>query len=310
MLHTLQTNLQGDVGKTLEDRLNIHLPAFQVTLLAELDRREIASKASWQTQLESLLESYLGSQQVNSQRSPETKNALQNSQNSEAGDNVTSIESTSGLHFDMISECPWPFMGISADPEVTNAIYMWWENEYRKLMWIQEQPLNNNISIASQMVALARMGKGRVAAYSFRKRSISRPIDQLIDFIYSLIWRFCEWSPQLPESKLPQPDGTKDCLPAALAFLRDLISQHHRRCLVIIEGIDLLKHVVDIDLKALFDVLRGRHMKTLVTTLEYSLILADQVAVVDYVDASQSTDFSGFYSLEDFKAAYLLDDDI
>jgi hypothetical protein len=63
MLHTLQTNLQGDVGKTLEDRLNIHLPALQATLLAELDRREIASKASWQTQLENLLESYLGSQQ-------------------------------------------------------------------------------------------------------------------------------------------------------------------------------------------------------------------------------------------------------
>jgi hypothetical protein len=310
MLHTLQTNLQGDVGKTLEDRLNIHLPALQATLLAELDRREIASKASWQTQLENLLESYLGSQQVNSQRSPKTKNALQNSQTSEAGDSVTSMESTSGLHSDMISECPWPFMGISADPEVTNAIYMWWENEYRKLMWIQEQPPNNNISIASQMVALARTGKGRVAAYSFRKRSVSRPIDQLIDLIYSLIWRFCEWSPQLPESKLPQPDGTKDCLPGALAFLRDLISQHHRRCLIVIEGIELLKYVVDIELKALLDVLRGRHMKTLVTTFEYSLILADQVALVDYVDVSQSTDFTGFYSLEDFKAAYLLDDDI
>lgn len=310
MLHTLQTNLQGDVGKTLEDRLNIHLPALQATLLAELDRREIASKASWQTQLENLLESYLGSQQINFQRSPETKYAPQNSQTSEAGDSVRSLESTSGLHFEMISECPWPFMGISADPEVTSAIYMWWKNEYRKLMWIQEQPPNNNISIASQMVALASTGKSRVAAYSLRKRSISRPIGQLIDLIYSLIWRFCEWSPQLPESKLPQPDGTKDCLPGALAFLRDLISQHHRRCLVVIEGIDLLKYVVDIDLKALFDVLRGRHMKTLVTTLEYSLILADQVAVVDYVDASQSTDFSGFYSLEDFKAAYLLDDDI
>jgi hypothetical protein len=187
---------------------------------------------------------------------------------------------------------------------------MWWENEYRKLMWIQEQPPNNSISLASQMVALARTDNGRVAAYSFRKRRISRPIDQLTDLTYSLIWIFCEWSPQLPESTLPQPGGTKDCLPGALAFLRDLISQHHRRCLIVIEGIDLLKYVVDIKLRALFDVLRGKHMKTLVTTFEYSLLLADQVAVVDYVDASQSTDFSGFYSLEDFKAAYLFDDDI
>jgi hypothetical protein len=161
MLHTLQTSLQGDVGKTLEDRLNIHLPALQATLLAELDRREIASKASWQIQLENLLESYLGSQQVNFQRSPETRNALQNRQTSEAGDSVTIIESTSGLHYDMINECPWPLMGISADPEVTNAIYMWWENAYSKLMWIQEQPPNNNSSLASQMVALARTGNGR-----------------------------------------------------------------------------------------------------------------------------------------------------
>lgn len=38
MLHELQTNLKGDVGKALGERLDIHLPTLQTNLLNELSQ--------------------------------------------------------------------------------------------------------------------------------------------------------------------------------------------------------------------------------------------------------------------------------
>ena len=55
MLHELQTNLKGDVGKVLGERLDIHLPTLQTNLLNVLSQRNKTEYAAWNTQLETLL---------------------------------------------------------------------------------------------------------------------------------------------------------------------------------------------------------------------------------------------------------------
>lgn len=53
--------LRGDVGKTVEERLNVQPPALHKTLLEVLSQRDASVQATPQAQLEKLLESYLGS---------------------------------------------------------------------------------------------------------------------------------------------------------------------------------------------------------------------------------------------------------
>ncbi|PMD52970.1 uncharacterized protein K444DRAFT_635891 [Hyaloscypha bicolor E] len=68
MLHSLLSSFLEDVSKSLEEKLNVQLPALQTSLLDALLKRDVLL----QVQLEKLLESYLDSQRIQFSPSPAT----------------------------------------------------------------------------------------------------------------------------------------------------------------------------------------------------------------------------------------------
>jgi hypothetical protein len=161
MLHELQTNLKGDVGKALGERLDIHLPTLQTNLLNELSQRNKAPYATWNTQLETLLVSYLGGKrmELSPLPAPSYTTTAERVYNSKVlmENLMTTWSRFRGKRqfasIDKPNEYTYPVQGLLADPEVTTSIKDRWATTEPE---VHEAPqATQEHSMATKMVALA-----------------------------------------------------------------------------------------------------------------------------------------------------------
>jgi hypothetical protein len=332
MLHELQTNLKGDVGKALGERLDIHLPTLQTNLLNELSQRNETAYATWNTQLETLLVSYLGGKRMELSPSPApsyttTAERVYNSKVLMENLMTTWSRFRGKRQFtsiDKLNKDSYPVQGLLADPDVTTSIEDWWATAEPDILWIHEAPqATQENSMATNMVALAHAAQVPVvASFCSWLDSEGKPfnqVDQFIELLYQSIWHFCENVPEdfstsldLSASRFSVLDGTADSIQAALSILEDLISQHSGRHLVIIDGLDILcsseDPVLADRLIALLNILMNiKHRvitKTLILTTQHMRLLAELPGLVRKVDASSLDGSGGFFSLSDFERGF------
>jgi hypothetical protein len=324
IVHTLPADIKGGIQESFEEKLNVHFPAFQATLLAELARRDYTMQAAWKDELMNLLETFLGSQRINLSSSP-APGALAPVSASPAitptmlKANAAYLESRYQL--DLLKNCEYPIMGITADSEVTSHLESWWTAAGSEFLWVQTSPLAmGERPLASDMVALSRAASLLPAVYfcqrSNRDGAAPRQMDIFIDLVYSLIYQLCisiteEVSCQLDlsASRFTALDGTVRSILEALDLLRDLLPLRPGRTLLLIDGLEILDFsndsVLEEHLKMLFEILRSRDndvmIKTLITTQGHSGAVLDEVGWECTVDASMSSSADGFFSLTDFE---------
>ena len=320
MIHTMQEDFQGDVGKSLENGLSVHLSALQTTLLAELSKRDQSIQASWQTQLENLLRSYLEPQKKITTNLIDVTTVSEKMYTSDILTENTEHLRTK-FQSGILNECTWPITGIETDPEVSRAIHAWWETDKSEILCIRHPlPDDGTPSLGFEMIALAQAAKCRLAAYSFRRieydRGVPPAIDLLMNLVYSLLYQLCLTTAAVSTAldfsapAFAALDGSEESLPVSLKLLTDLLSLGSSRLLVIIDGFEVLDAANDSagesHVKALFDILKrnetGRTVKTLISTQERSALLADQLDLEQYVDASASDNFAGFFALADLES--------
>ena len=329
MIDVLQSNLKGDVEKSLEDRLNVHLPVLQTKLLAELSERDISAQATWQVQLENLLESYLGPQRVTlpsytaeaEQRpTPATSNSVLY-RGSILRVNVSHLQAS--CSDSILEQYSHQMTGITTDTNVIWKIQNWWCSEKPEFVCVQcgpsQQPIER--SIGSDIAALGRAANVNVIAHSCQRINSAgmahSPTEEFINLVYCMIYELCNnWqedfstSRDLSKARFMQLDYTPDSIPSALELLCDLLSLKRSRCLVVIEWMDILDSsndpALEMHLKSLFALLRSKEgiacLKTFITTESYSRMIVDEVREENYVDASLDNDSAGFLSLTEFEA--------
>lgn len=323
MLHTLQVSFKDDVGKSLENTLDVQLPAFKATVLAELSQRDEMVHTTWQRQLEiileKLLERYLGPPQVILSSASTLVNTTENLYTPQMlKKSIFQFESR--CQSAITSEFYNPVMGIVSDPEVTGAIQTWWESKGSEILWIQV-PTEDTVqrSIARDFVAMAHEANIRLAAYfCHRIDANGAPFNQsaqFVELLYSFICQICNsfikdvsTSVDLRASRFSDLDGTVNSTSSALLLLRDLLEITSERVAVVINGLEMLDYsndsILEGHLKYFLELLgngtQAATIKTLITTEEHSP-MAMMAAGSSMVDASLSDSSEGFYSLNEFE---------
>jgi hypothetical protein len=127
------------VGKSLEEKLNVQLPALQASLLGDLSKRDVLL----QVQLEKLLESYLGSQRIQFSPSPATAIAAE------------SVYTPAMLKFPLATKPNPPHISgvFQAAKEIVQAIQSWWSLKSSDILWVQNcSRLVDEHSVARDLV--------------------------------------------------------------------------------------------------------------------------------------------------------------
>jgi hypothetical protein len=196
------------VGKALGERLDIHPPTLQTNLLNELSQRIKTEYATWNTQLETLV-NYLGGKRMELSPSPAPSNTTTAEwvYNSKVlMENLMTTWSQFGgkrqfASIDKPNEYTYPVQGLLADPEVTTSIEDWWATAEPEILWIHEAPqATQEHSMAANMVALAHAAQVPVvASFCSWLDSKGKPfnqVDQFIELLYESIRHFCESAPR------------------------------------------------------------------------------------------------------------------
>lgn len=325
MIHTLQTDPQGRIGKSLEENLQVHLPAFQTTLLAALAQRDDSAQTNRNKELRNLLEelfeNYFGSQSVFIRTStvpsePTTSRPASGMTSNILMDHVSHLAGR--YQKPLIEACIYPSVGITADSEITTKLQQWWMVASSEILWVQSPQDSGQTALASEMIALSSESDLPVVAYFCQRvdadgQALSQ-MEIFIDMIYSMIYQLCKCFSHhasvpidMNASQFSALDGTTRSLPKALELIRDLLAVNVNRQLFIIDGMDILDFsddsVLEGHLKALFVLLRGKDqhgvIKTLITTEGHSGMILDEVGWEGTVDASLSDSSDGFLSLGD-----------
>jgi hypothetical protein len=126
------SSFRGVMGKSLEEKLNVQLPALQTSLLNALSKRDVLL----QVQLEKLLESYLDSQKIQFSPSPAMTIAAESVYNpAMSKGNVSHVMSKFPL---ATKPDPPHISGIfQAAGEIVQAIQSWWSSKSSDILWFQ-----------------------------------------------------------------------------------------------------------------------------------------------------------------------------
>jgi hypothetical protein len=148
MLHSLLSSFRWGGGKSLEEKLNVQLPALQASLLDDLSKRDVLL----QVQLEKLLESYLGSQRIQFSPSPATAIAAESVYTlAMLKDNVSHVK----LKFSLATQPDPPHISgiFQAAEEIVEAIQSWWSLKRSDILWVQNcSRLVDEHSVARDLV--------------------------------------------------------------------------------------------------------------------------------------------------------------
>lgn len=325
MLHTLETTPKADVGKSLEDKLNIHLPAFQNKLVAELSERNISNQTDWKEELKSmledLLERYLGPQTVILGLSSATTGEREFRKNLVDFPDSPRILGNLEARFqsDLLRHCSYPIVGITDDLEVTYKLQTWWTTPNSGCIWIQTSRDHDQKSLASDMIAMSYAAEVSFVAYFCQRITsdgiILTQMEHFIDLVYSLIYQLAfDSAGNRTEvgdaSQWCALTGSKDSLPVVLEFLHILIAQKRGRLLIVIDSMDLVDNSNDRLLEQymamFFQILRNQEhqaiIKIILTTSNHSGMILDEVGWENTVDAGLSSSSDGFFPLDEFES--------
>jgi hypothetical protein len=260
MLHTLETTPKTDAGKSLEDKLNIHLPAFQNTLVAELSQQNISNQANWKeelkTMLEDFLERYLGPQKVAlSLLPPETGAQASSKESIDFPDGPRKLGNLkTRFQSELLQRCSYPIVGIVDDPEVTYRLQTWWGTPRSECLWVQTSRDHDENSLASDMIAMSYAAKAPFVAYCCQRITpdgyVASQIEHFIDLIYSLTYQlaFDSEGNRMDVgdiSKRCALTGSKETLPTVLDFFQELIALKTGRLLTVINDMDIIDYSND-----------------------------------------------------------------
>lgn len=320
----MPADIKSGYDETLEEKLNVHFPAFQAVLLSELSKRDHAMQAAWESEISRVLEKYLGSQRLILTTTPSVEEPAPAVANvvTPAALKAYSAHLKSRYQSKLVEDCNFPLHGIPADSEITGRLQSWWGSETSEILWVQAPPLDiAEKSFASYVVALSQAADFPAMTYFCQRvNADGYPLsqsDSFIDLVYSLIYQLCSCITDdisdpvdLSDSRFSTLDGTLRSVPDAFSLFKDLLSLKSGRQLLIIDGIEILDYSNDpcfeAYLKTLFQIIGGRDennvIKTLITTEGHSGVVLDQVGWENTVDASLSSSADGFYSISEFKA--------
>lgn len=323
MLDTLQKEPKDDIGRSVQEALNIHLPAFQNTLLTEWPRREdstqLVRRDELKSLLEDLLENYLGSQRVIFAAESETQTS--------ATTNILEPLSHLSSRYQavLVKECRYSIVGITADADITWKMQTWWASQNSNILWIQTAPEDfSQRPLATDIIALAHVAGIPCFAYFCQRHDQNgRALDKMETFanlVYSVLFQVCQHATQQRDTaELPgiigsakEVDGTTRALPAALLLLQELLTlKSTQSCLLVLDGMEILEYsnnaFLEEELRAFLKLLGSNdvYTKALIITEGHSGIILEEVGWENSVDASMGNGSDGFFSIEDLKVVSL-----
>jgi len=204
MLHSLLSSFLEDVSKSLEEKLNVQLPALQTSLLNALSKRDVLL----QVQLEKLFESYLDSQRIQFSPSPATIIAAESVYNpAMLKGNVSHVK----LKFPLATKPDLPHISgvFQAAEEIVQAIQSRWSLKSPDILWFQNcSRLMDEHSVSWDLIDFAKDAREVAALGYFCQRVDPEGVpfdkaEKFRDLFYSLIRQLCT---SIAEDLIPSLD--------------------------------------------------------------------------------------------------------
>lgn len=325
MLQSFKSSFKGDVGDSLGEQLNLKLPAFQRLIFDQLSERDKVTEKTLLKQIEKLLETYLGPQIAVMSPSATLVEATEPTipkgwtPQMLVEDKASMALLETRWQPDFLEDETSDNMRVNADPQVICALQDWWSTDTSDFLWVQEpQRGSEERGLAHNFAAMAKAANIPTVAYFCQRLDEAGEIvnqeQQILEMLYSLIWQLWKQGTSsnssnfdLDPPRFGELDESLKSVVVLLTRLERLLQAVDGKVVVAINGFEYLDYsdndILEGYVHSLFHILKNDGgkgcVKTLITTMEHTLLVMEHVGNGQVVDISLSDSAEGLLMVED-----------